>query len=146
MSARRHRLYFRLQRAAHLVRKSADREMLRRVGITTAQAAVLHLVADRPGLSQRDLAALLAQNESAMTTMVGRLAGSGLVARRRSERDGRTWAIELTARGREAHAKGRRAFASINAALDRALGGPGVPELAALLDATIDAFSDEPHG
>lgn len=142
MSAREERLYFRLQRAAHVAKKAADRAVRAEAGITTAQAAVLELVASNPSLSQRRLASLLAQNESAMTTMVTRLAEAGLVARRGDARDGRAYTLDVTARGRKVRSKAARAFRAVNRALDGALDPRGVERLATDLDRIVERLGD----
>ena len=46
MNASKLRVYARLQRAAHLLSKAADRELLSVAGITTAQAAVLAVISE----------------------------------------------------------------------------------------------------
>ena len=68
MSASKSRLYHRLQLAAHRLQKSADRAVLAAAEITTAQAAVLMLVAGGAN-SQREVATQLGLNESAVTAM-----------------------------------------------------------------------------
>ena len=61
MSASKSRLYHRLQLAAHRVQKSADRALLAAAEITTAQAAVLTLVA-RGAITQREVATQLGRS------------------------------------------------------------------------------------
>jgi DNA-binding MarR family transcriptional regulator len=107
------RLYFRLNLAAHRLRVFADQRLLAAAGVTAAQAGVLLIVADADGpVRQRDLAQLLRQRESAVTTMVERLVAAGLLARERPPADGRAWVLVLTAAG-------ERAVATVRAAADR---------------------------
>ena len=73
MSASKHRIYHRLQLAAHRLQKAADRAVMAAAGITTAQAAVLSIVAADGPVSQRNVARKLGLNESAMTAMIARL-------------------------------------------------------------------------
>ena len=51
-----------------------------------------------------EIAAHLAVVQSAVTPLVDRLEGQGMVRRRRSEADRRVWLVELTERGRETFA------------------------------------------
>lgn len=142
MSAHEQRLYFRLQRAAHVAKKAADRAVRAEAGITTAQAAVLELVASNPSISQRRLAGLLGQNESAMTTMVTRLVEAGLVVRRGDARDGRAYTLDVTARGRKARSEAAHAFRAVNRALDGALDPHGAERLATDLDRIAERLGD----
>ena len=96
MTAASLRLYARLQSAAHLVKKAADRALIDAAGVTTAQAAVLAVVAaaeksDATGPTQKTVAAALALNESAMTAMVSRLIVLHYLKRERNRDDRRAW-------------------------------------------------------
>ncbi|HKK53264.1 MAG TPA: MarR family transcriptional regulator [Myxococcota bacterium] len=133
MSASRARLYHRLQIAAHRLRRRADGALLEAAGVTTAQAAVLSLVADRGSCSQREIAQALGQQESAMTAMVRRLIEAGLIVRIRDERDGRAWRLSLTPEGRTALEAARGPFAEIDRALEEALGPDDLPRVAEAL-------------
>ena len=73
MSASKHRVYHRLQLAAHRLQKAADRAVMAAAGITTAQAAVLSIVAADGPVTQLSVARKLGLNESAMTAMIARL-------------------------------------------------------------------------
>lgn len=122
------RLYHRLQVAAHLLKKHADRLLLDAAGITTAQAAVLVVVAeDDP--NQRAVASRLRISEPAVTGMVERLTTAGLVERRRSDTDGRAWLLRLTTPGRDALAAARGAFTEVNELLSEAIGNDRVGQL-----------------
>ena len=140
MSAAEHRVYFLLQIAAHRLRNEADRALLDTASVTTAQAAVLQLVASIAEPTQRKLADMLQQNESAMTAMVGRLTTAGLIVRAPHPTDGRAWILELTPRGEAAIEAGRPAFDAINTALDTAIGGPKTAGFARTLRAITDTL------
>src|SRR4051794_36083846 len=130
MSAHQTRLYHRLQIAAHRVQKAADRALLGAGGITTAQAAVLLLVASQQPVAQRPIAKQLGLNESAMTAMMTRLERMKLLARTAHTDDARTWQVRLTAKGRTALARVRAPFDQINARIDAALAGADLTRLA----------------
>ena len=142
MSAAEHRIYFLLQIAAHRLRNEADRALLETAGVTTAQAAVLQLVASLSEPTQRKLADMLQQNESAMTAMVGRLTSAGLVVRAPHPTDGRAWILALTPQGEAAIEAGRPAFDAVNAALDAAIGGAKTAGFARTLRAITDTLDD----
>ena len=81
MSARKLRLYHTLQLVAHALQKVADREIGNCVDLTTAQAAVLSVLASGEGDTQRHVARALAVNESAVVAMVNRLLRLGYLTR-----------------------------------------------------------------
>lgn len=141
MSAHEERLYFLLQVAAHRLKTEADNALMDVAGLTTAQVAVLNLIASSEKVKQRDLARRLKQNESAITAMVARLMKADLVTRRRSETDARTWMLELTANGKKTLKRAEKPFKAINARLDEALGKKGAKELAKRLEAIAENFS-----
>ena len=142
MSAHKKRLYFLLQIAAHRIKTEADSVLMDAAGLTTAQVAVLNLIASSKEMRQRDLARRLKQNESAITAMITRLMKADLVARRRSETDGRTWLLKLTDNGKKTLKRAERPFETINARLDETLGKNGAAMLAKQLDAIADEFSN----
>ncbi|PCJ71741.1 MAG: MarR family transcriptional regulator [Rhodobiaceae bacterium] len=142
MSASNERIYFLLQMAAHRLRKKADNVLLDQAGLTTAQVAVLNLIAKGTEVNQRELAERLHQNESAMTAMVQRLLKANLITRHRSKKDGRNWVLEMTDNGRTTLDRAHIPFKEINTRLDRAISSKDTKKLAAQLNEIIDAFSD----
>jgi DNA-binding MarR family transcriptional regulator len=142
MNANKLRLYHRLQVAAHAVRKAADRVVLEAAGVTTAQAAVLTIVAAGENVTQRDVAGALRLNESAVTAMVTRLAKLRLLERARSGTDSRAWRLCLTNAGQAALRASRGSFASINARIEGELSRQEIKQLASCLDRLSAAFQD----
>lgn len=128
------RLYFRLQRTASRLRAVADVRCREAAGVSAAQAGALLVIASEEGSSQRRIAELLEQRETAVTTMIDRLEERGLVERRLSGTDGRAWAVHLTDAGRRAVSAIHTELRELNRSLDEAL-GPRV-------DAFADALSD----
>ncbi len=137
------RVFFLLQQAAHRLKKEADRALTEAAGLTTAQSAVLVIVASAGSISQKEIARQLRLNESAMTAMVGRLRKARLISRTQDPNDARTNLISLTPTGRKALDGARHAFAQINAKLDSALGRAGTSEFAQSLNSVIDVFLDD---
>lgn len=141
MSAHEERLYFLLQVAAHRLKTQADNVLMDVAGLTTAQVAVLNLIASSTEVRQRDLARRLKQNESAITAMITRLTKADLVVRRRSDTDARTWLLELTDNGKKTLKRAEKPFREINARLDEALGTKATTDMAKHLAAITEEFS-----
>lgn len=139
MSASKLRLYHRLQLAAHRVQKSADRALLAAAEITTAQAAVLTLVA-RGAVTQREVATQLGLNESAVTAMAQRLLGMGLLERVRDEADARAWHLRLSGNGRQALRRIEQPFKGINQTIETVLTAEEITRLADYLQRIAAAF------
>jgi MarR family transcriptional regulator, organic hydroperoxide resistance regulator len=139
--ASKSRLYHRLQLAAHRVQKSADRALLAAAEITTAQAAVLTLVA-RGAVTQREVATQLGLNESAVTAMAQRLLGMGLLERVRDEADARAWQLRLSGAGRAALKRIEQPFKGINQTIETALSGEEITHLADYLQRIESAFDE----
>lgn len=129
MSASETRLYHHLQLAAHSLKKHADQALVEAAGLSTAQVAVLAVVAAHAPVSQKQVAEALGLNESAMTAMANRLLASGLLTRSRDAEDGRAWQLGLSAAGRDALAQAAETFQPINGQIDEILD----PEEMALL-------------
>lgn len=137
------RLYFRLNLAAHRLRVLADQRLLAAAGVTAAQAGVLLIVADADGpVRQRDLARLLRQRESAVTTMVERLTAAGLLVRERPPADGRAWVLTLTAAGEQALAAVRAAADALNAEAFAGLDGRERAAFAAALERVLGNIAE----
>lgn len=146
-TAARLRLYARLQSAAHLVKKAADRALLDAAGVTTAQAAVLAVVAGEraegaQGPTQKTVAAALGLNESAVTAMTNRLIALGYLAREKDPQDRRAWRLALTADGEAAIERIREPFGAINAEMESALGAEHLEEFAGGLTSLGKTFAN----
>ena len=148
-AAARLRLYHRLQLAAQRARKAADRAVAEAAGISTAQAGVLSVVAEGRDagmpINQRQVAARLGVNESAVTAMVARLLKLGLLERYRGT-GARDWFLRLTPAGDLARDRIRPAFATVNAVIEAQLGPDGAEALAAALDRLAEAFGEAGEG
>ena len=143
MNASTLRIYHRLQVAAHAVQKGADRVVADAAELTTAQTAVLTVVAAGDDVTQRQVAVALHLNESAITAMVSRLLGLGLVERVRSKTDSRAWSLRVSKAGRAAMAAARSAFGTVNARIEDTLAPREIKQLADMLDRLIAAFPSE---
>jgi MarR family transcriptional regulator, organic hydroperoxide resistance regulator len=124
------RMYFLLQRAAHGLRTVADRRCLDAAGVTTAQLAALLVIATAPGCTQRHVAAELGQGESAITAMITRLTGAGLVSKQAHPTEHRAAALRTTAAGERALAAAKPSMDEFNAEIRDVL-GPRLDDVAA---------------
>jgi MarR family transcriptional regulator, organic hydroperoxide resistance regulator len=138
LSASKHRLYFLLQRAAHGLKKEADAALKTAAGLTTAQAAVMSIIVGEGAVSQRKIAQMLLQQESAITAMAERLLKAGYITKTRSATDARAVELEATDAGRAALAEIRPSFQAVNALLDESFSPNDIARLAAGLKRVID--------
>ncbi|WP_017559482.1 MarR family winged helix-turn-helix transcriptional regulator [Nocardiopsis baichengensis] len=127
------RLYFLLQRAAHRLRTDADRRLLEAAGVTAAQLGALFAVRAEPGATQRRLAEVLGLRESAVTALVRRLAGAGLLVKGAHPDEHRAVVLELTEAGEEALRAARPEMARFTTELRARLGDEGFSGTAASL-------------
>ena len=141
MTAASLRLYARLQGAAHALKKTADRALMDAAGVTTAQAAVLAVVAGAERPAQKTVADALGLNESAVTGMANRLIALGYLTRENDPDDRRARLLRLTAQGKKALKRIAEPFGRINARLDGTLGAD-LDAFAASLNRIRDAFDE----
>ena len=144
--ARKLRVYHRLQLSAHRVQKLADRSLLTTADITTAQAAVLAVVAGSDKATQRDVAKQLGLNESAVTGMVTRLLNLDLLEREPHDTDTRAWRLALSKNGRAALKNIEKPFGAINARIESVLKEDEITRLADYLERISNAFDDKKAG
>jgi|CXWL01.1.fsa_nt_gi DNA-binding MarR family transcriptional regulator len=145
MSASKHRIYHQLQLLAHGLKKSSDRDILAAADITTAQAAVLAIVADSGPVTQRGVASRLGINESAVTAMTGRLGSAGLLERMPDPADSRAWRLHLTDKGRAALEQIEAPRMLMNRKIESVLTSDEIAALADYISRIIGAF-EEPSG
>ena len=144
MAASKLRIYHKLQIAAHRTQKAADRAVLAAAGVSTAQAAVLSIVAAQGPITQRAVARQLGLNESGMTAMTNRLLSMRLLERLRDENDARAWFLRLTLEGRTALKRIESPFRSVNQTIERALDERELSLLAEYLSRIANAFEPKP--
>ncbi|MEP3225828.1 MAG: MarR family winged helix-turn-helix transcriptional regulator [Parasphingorhabdus sp.] len=142
MNASQLKIYFLIQRTAHVLKKRADADLVESGGMSTAQAAVMAIVASENGVSQRHLADKLKQRESAITTMANRLLKAGYISRTRSDTDGRAWILKSTNKGQSALEKVSKSFAEVNAIIDDAFPSDQFEPLAAGLHTILEKLGE----
>ncbi len=93
-----------IRRIVQALRESS-RLAERRVGLTGAQLFVLQTLAEAPGSSVNELAALAHTHQSSVSAVVGKLVQEGLVERTSPEEDRRRVELTLSPSGRRAAAR-----------------------------------------
>lgn len=137
------RLYSRLQIAAQLMRKVTDRQLVEAAGITAAQLGVLNRVGAAHELNQTSLARDLRLNDSAITAMVKRLIGLGMLEKTRSASDSRAWVLMLTAEGEAAIERANSQMLSINQKIDAEFGPGKLDDFVQKLNRLIELCDEE---
>jgi DNA-binding MarR family transcriptional regulator len=108
-----HLLHRALQRALDIYAETAGP-----TAVTQRQFAVLAAVSAHEGLTQADLVRATGIDRSTLAELVARMLGKGLLARERSNEDGRANTVSLTDKGRTALAEAEpRAHAADQAIL-----------------------------
>ena len=87
------------QVGAHVAATFAER--LKPLKITPGHAGILRAIGGQRGISQRSLAALLGMHPSRLVLVLDEMEKLGLVERKASQTDRRTYALHLTERGKE---------------------------------------------
>jgi len=93
------RLFYKINISQRLLLKHVDRESTNRLGVPLIQVTALLYLIKNDGCQLNDLSAVLMQNKSAITTLVGRLEKNDLIVRKKSEADGRASNLFLTDKG-----------------------------------------------
>lgn len=131
-----------LLKQAHSVLRSALDGALRPSGVTVPQYACLELLAQRPGLSNSDLARGAFVSRQSMNVLLQALERDGFVSRPLHPPAGRILPIELTPLGRERLDAASAAVRSVEKRMVSKLGSADQAELQRLLSACITALSE----
>jgi DNA-binding MarR family transcriptional regulator len=108
-------------------------DALAELDLRPVQFSVLALISENPGASQSSVSAALGMQKANLVTTISDLAARGLVVRRRSVADGRTNALELTARGRRVLERAAQLQSAHEARITARLGVRGRERLLELL-------------
>jgi DNA-binding MarR family transcriptional regulator len=109
--------------AAHLRRRGRFEELLRGAGIGPPDFGTLAIVAELGPLSQQHVAEQLSLTGTAVVQIVDRLEADGLVERGRNPSDRRSYALELTPKGKATLERAQAALEQSNVELAETLGG-----------------------
>jgi DNA-binding MarR family transcriptional regulator len=100
--------------------------------------AILTLISQNPGASQTSVSAALGIQKANFVQTIANLEKRGLVARRRSVSDGRSYELELTARGRRMLVRAAELQSAHEARVTARLGARGREQLLELLGKLSD--------
>jgi len=106
---------------------------LREVNLRPGQFGVLMVVHGNPGLSQSDICAVLGFQKTNLVPLISGLESRGLIVRKPGLQDRRSYALHLTARGRNVMRRALDLQASQEARLTEQLGESGRATLLTLL-------------
>ena len=91
----------RLRRAYQALHRRANAELRQRFGVTADQFVVLSLLAERDGVSQREICSRCYSDPSTIGALVRLMERRGWVRRETDPRDGRARQVHLTDSGRQ---------------------------------------------
>jgi DNA-binding MarR family transcriptional regulator len=103
------------------------------LSLRPGQFAVLTLISSNPGASQSSVSAALGVQKTNFVATIADLESRGLVARRKSVSDGRSYALELTASGRRVLERAAALQEEQEARVTARLGARGREQLLELL-------------
>ncbi|MBR9826873.1 MAG: MarR family transcriptional regulator [Alphaproteobacteria bacterium] len=116
------RLFLLLEIAARRLNRDADARLKADAGVTSAQAAVLFLLARRGERRMGEIGEMLSLNPPAVTGLVNRMEALSLVARRTAPDDKRSAIVSLTEKGRSMGDAAEIVLRDLNTELETRLG------------------------
>jgi DNA-binding MarR family transcriptional regulator len=116
------RLFLLIEIAARRLNRDADARLRAEAGVTTAQAAVLFLLARRGERRMGEIGEMLSLNPPAVTGLVTRMEALALVTKNASKTDGRSAVVSLTEKGRALGDAADISLRGLNTELENRLG------------------------
>lgn len=116
------RLFLLIEIAARRLNRDADARLKAEAGVTSAQAAVLFLLARRGERRMGEIGDTLSLNPPAVTGLVSRMQALGLVQKTASKTDGRSAVVSLTEKGRALGDAADISLRGLNTELEARLG------------------------
>jgi|TARA_R110000868_G_scaffold76499_4_gene219923 MarR family transcriptional regulator, organic hydroperoxide resistance regulator len=116
------RLFLLIEIAARRLNRDADARLRAEAGVTTAQAAVLFLLARRGERRMGEIGEMLSLNPPAVTGLVTRMEALALVTKSASKTDGRSAVVSLTEKGRALGDAADISLRGLNTELENRLG------------------------
>lgn len=130
-------------RARKALAREFDRS-LAPLGLNTAQALVIVLLAEGDAGTAADIGRELSHDPGAMTRLIDKLETAGLVRRLPRERDRRATDLELTREGRRVHGEVKRVQVTVLNRMLRGFSRAEARTLERLLKRLIDNANGEP--
>ncbi|MDJ0720153.1 MAG: MarR family winged helix-turn-helix transcriptional regulator [Desulfobacterales bacterium] len=137
------RLIFLIGQARHSLFTHLDRVLVKRAGVTTAQAGVLFYLMADDGCLLLALSRGMQLDKSAITRMTARLERKGLIERRPCPRDGRAVRVFLTAAGRRAGEACLSRVKTTNTAIKENFWPSEIESFSRVLQTIIQRFTEE---
>ncbi len=134
------RLGYALKRAQHALRMRMD-EVVRPLGLTTAQYAVMCVIEQEAGISNAGLARAAFVTPQTMTGILANLNRDGLLSREADPNHGRILRSELTPAGKKTSLKRARVVGELEKIMLKAVGRAKAANLAELLSQCADDLS-----
>ena len=134
------RLGYALKRAQHALRVRMD-EVLRPLGLTTAQYAVMCVIEQEAGISSAGLARAAFVTPQTMTGILTNLQRDGLLSREADPCHGRILRSELTPAGKRNLAQAHRVVGELEKIMLKTFGRVRAANLAELLSQCADDLS-----
>ncbi|MDQ0632856.1 DNA-binding MarR family transcriptional regulator [Arthrobacter pascens] len=131
-----------LLKQAHSALRSAMDSALRPLGMTVPQYACLELLAQRPGLSNSELARGAFVSRQSMNVLLQSLERDNLVSRHEQPPAGRSVPVQLTAVGRERLQAASAAVSSVESRMRQGLDTGEQQQLRVLLSSCVTALSE----
>ncbi|HVN71121.1 MAG TPA: MarR family winged helix-turn-helix transcriptional regulator [Desulfomonilia bacterium] len=94
------RIFYKFNRAQHLLYRKAEKQLLSALGITPIQLGVIFFLMENDGCLQKRLASGLHLNSPAVTGLVTRMEKAGLLRKESSKKDARGVHVFLTDKAR----------------------------------------------
>ncbi|WP_300556711.1 MarR family winged helix-turn-helix transcriptional regulator [Maricaulis sp.] len=116
------RLFLLLEIAARRLNRDMDARLKAEAGVTSAQAAVLFLLARRGERRMGEIGDMLSLNPPAVTGLINRMAALDLVSKAASPTDKRSAIVSLTEKGRAMGDAAEHVFRDMNNELETRLG------------------------
>ncbi|WP_417477632.1 MarR family winged helix-turn-helix transcriptional regulator [Maricaulis sp.] len=116
------RLFLLIEIAARRLNRDADARLKAEAGVTSAQAAVLFLLARRGERRMGEIGDTLSLNPPAVTGLVSRMEALDLVKKAASRTDGRSAVVSLTEKGRALGDAAEISLRGLNTELETRLG------------------------
>tara|TARA_R110002126_G_scaffold141523_2_gene286658 strand:+ start:1571 stop:2002 length:432 start_codon:yes stop_codon:yes gene_type:complete len=116
------RLFLLIEIAARRLNRDADARLKAEAGVTSAQAAVLFLLARRGERRMGEIGDTLSLNPPAVTGLVSRMEALDLVKKAASRTDGRSAVVSLTEKGRALGDAAEISLRGLNTELESRLG------------------------
>lgn len=123
------RLFLLLEIAARRMNRDADARLKKTAGVTTAQTAVLFLLARKGERRMGDIGETLSLNPPAVTGLVNRMEALGLVVKTASRTDKRSAVVSLTEKGRAVSDAADHVLRDLNLELEAWLGADDADRL-----------------